>query len=614
MYKAWLILLLLCTANFLYAQSANKKAEANYREALELYKNKDYKGAHAALYKSEELDRGFPELYLLRADIYNREKNTEGEITSIRKAFSLDSLKYTSYYYLLADCYYSVGDYSNALVFYDQYIRKDKKQNWFTAAKRKIENCRFAHHALQTQKKQPVVSFIQSEQDVYWPSLDVTGETVLYTKQDEGGENIWMRKDGKDYFLNLNTTENEGTQSLTADGKMMYFTTCGRPDGRGSCDIYVAYRISDTVWSAPINLGYPVNTDAWEAQPAISADGTKLFFASNREGGRGGSDIWFSRLLSREVDGRQVWSYPLCLYFNTPAQEMAPFLYYDNNILFFASDGYPGMGGMDIYRADLNRVNEPVNVGITVNTCKDEMGFTVDASGNWGYFASDVNGPKNIFKYRLTDSISCDPMSYVRLVVRAKDGGALKPDRLTVVIPETKDTLAFYDGLYVYNEMLVCIPANRLLLVSAEKEGYMYYSDTLYTAATDREHPLYKKIVLHEIRPGETLVLKGVFFDVDDYRLKPESVMELQQLAGFMSRNPDVKIEISGHTDNTGSVEHNYELSESRAFEVYKYLFVNRINKNRMIYKGYGKDKPVASNEDEAGRAVNRRTEIKIVE
>ena len=121
---------------------------------------------------------------------------------------------------------------------------------------------------------------------------------------------------------------------------MMYFS---RENGRNSFDIYVAYRLSDTSWSEPVNLGAPVNTDGWEAQPAVSADGTRLYFASTREGGRGGSDIWFSYLLRREADGRQLWSQPRCLYFNTGGDEMAPFLYFDNKTLFFASDGYAGL-------------------------------------------------------------------------------------------------------------------------------------------------------------------------------------------------------------------------------------------------------------------------------
>lgn len=607
-----LLLLMLVGGGAIYGQSDNKKAAANYQRALELFRQKDYNGTHAALDKAAALDDRFPELYLLRADVLDKEKRIPEEIEAIRKAFELDSLKFTYYNYLLADCYYEQGDYENARKYFERYMQTDKKQNQLTAARRKTENCNFALHALRVQKKQPVQPYITSDKNVYWPSLDAMGHTILYTMQDGMDENIRMKMDTIDRPLNLNTTENEGTQSLTADGRMMYFTACGRKGGLGSCDIYVAYRISDTLWSEPINLGYPLNTEAWEAQPAISADGTKLYFASNREEGRGGSDIWYSTLLRREPDGRQLWSRPKCLYFNTSGQEMAPFLYYDSETLFFASDAYPGMGGMDIYKVNVNRVNTPDNIGITVNTQKDEMGFAVDITGKWGYFASDINGPKNIFKYYLDDSIACPAVSRMELVLQDETGYPPSPENLVVVDPETSDTLAYYDGVYMNSPILICATNDKPLLLSIAGKGHMYYSDTIRIGREGVEKPLQKNIRMQKIKIGESLVLKGMFFDVDDHHLKPQSVTELQQLLHFLNLNHTVTIEISGHTDNTGSEQHNVQLSDARAFEVYKYLFVNRINKNRMTYKGYGKTVPVAPNDSEQGRARNRRTEIKI--
>ena len=131
-------------------------------------------------------------------------------------------------------------------------------------------------------------------------------------------------------------------------------------------------------------------------------------------------------------------------------------------------------------------------------------------------------------------------------------------------------------------DMLACIPVNKLLWVSAVKQGYLYYSDTLQVKENTRENPRIYTLCLRPIQKEQTLVLKGIFFDVDDYRLRPESYPELRQLVVFLKQNPEVKIEISGHTDNTGSDQHNYRLSENRAFEVYKYLFLNHIQKERM--------------------------------
>lgn len=593
----------------LNAQS--KKAQEGYEGALLLYKRKHYTEALQVLEKAATFS-AMPEIWFLKADIYNKLKNPESEIEAIEQGLAIDSVKYTGYYYFLAENYLARGDYDRARRTYTAYLEKDKKQHHGVRARRQLRNCEFAIEALRTQQKQPAELYLTSAADIYWPSLDVRGKTVLYTEQKEGVENIRMREGEKAYWLNINTGNNEGTQSLTADGQMMYFTGCGRPDSRGSCDIYVAYRISDTLWSEPVNLGEPVNTDAWEAQPAVSADGRKLFFASNRPGGRGGSDIWYSTLLRREENGRQIWSQPKLLYFNTPGQEMAPYLYYDNRILFFASDGYPGMGEMDIYRVDLESIDTPVNIGITVNSYKDELGFAVDASGKTGYFSSDKNGRKEIFKYALEDEMQCPGISYVRFVVKDEEGNRILPEQLVVVLPEKGDTLAYYSDVYRPETLLACIPAGKSVLVSVLKPGYLYYSDTLSVDEYRQGDPGEYEIILRRIRENASFVLRGVFFEVDDYNLRPESLPELNQLMAFLKWNPEVKIEIAGHTDDTGTDEYNDRLSENRAFEVYKYLFLHRIPKERMSYKGYGKRQPAVSNATEAGKAANRRTEIRI--
>lgn len=612
-YLPFILLLFVC-ANVVCAQqiqSSNKKADKFYQEARALFRAGELEKAAGVLEKAAALDSGFSALYLLQADIYQKKGQRSYETKAIEKALAIDSLKGYAYYFIvLADDCFDRGDYVAAQKFYRLYLERDKRQNAALQARRRLEDCAFAIDALRAQSRRETELYLETERDVYWPALDVVGKTMLYTEQEGEAERMWMLRDSNRYPLDFHVEGKYGAPSLTADGRMMYFTIIGG-GGRRS-DIYVAYRLSDTTWSEPVSLGAPVNTDGWEAQPAISADGTRLFFASTRDGGRGGSDIWFSRLLRRETDGRQHWSHPRCLYFNTPGNEMAPFLYFDNKTLFFSSDGYPGMGRKDIYKVDISEVTRPLNIGVTVNTQRDELGFIVDASGKWGYFASDVSGKRCIYRYRLEDSVACVPAAYVRLSVENENGEPLQPDRLTVTVVATGDTLACYDDVYAHHHMLACVPSETLLLISAMKKEYLYYSDTLEVKALGPEHPREKVIVLREVRKDRTLVLNGVFFDVDDYRLKPESYNELRQVAEFMRLNPEVSIEISGHTDNSGGGEHNLRLSENRAFEVYKYLFLQRISKERMSYKGYGKELPLETNDTEEGRAKNRRTEIKI--
>lgn len=599
----------------LYGQEArgvSKQVMKVYEEAREAYRAKRYERTLELLGRLQGKTEGWSAPRLLEADAWHGLGDRKAERRAIEEAVRLDSLKGRPYYFLvLGDGWFDEGEYARAEECYRHYLVRDGRHR--ERVERQLANCRFALEALAGGKREEPELYREDTVNIYWPAWDVRGGTFLFTRQEGEREELWMAKGERQWRIWDGLPGNCGAPSLTADGGMMFFAMEG---GRSGFDIYVAYRLTDTTWSAPLPLAGGVNTDGWEGQPSVSADGCRLFFASTREGGRGGSDIWYSRLLKRQSDGRQLWSTPKCLFFNTPADEMAPFIYYDGHTLFFASDGYPGMGRKDIYKVDLEHPGEPLNAGLSVNTQGDEFGFSVDASGEWGYFSSDVAGRRRIYRCRLGGEVAPAPASYVRVEVRDEAGVGILPDELLVADAETQDTLAWYDAVYGggADGMLVCVPAGRLLRVGVVKRGFLYYSDTLRTETATLERPQRYTAQLRHVEKGREIVLKGVRFDVDSDRLREESYAELLQLAAFLRLNPSVRVEIAGHTDDTGGKEHNAVLSENRAFEVYKFLVQYRIPKERMEYRGYGASRPVGSNATEEGRAMNRRTEVRVLD
>jgi outer membrane protein OmpA-like peptidoglycan-associated protein/tetratricopeptide (TPR) repeat protein len=612
----------------------SKKAIDFYNNGIQDYSLHNYAAAEKNFLAAIREDSLFIDAYLVLAEVYEDAKKPIDAIRNFRKAVHLNKEYYPAGFIRLANLEYKEAMYADALAHYEQYLALHTgNQANENKAKDGIARCRFSLDAVSHPVEFSPVNLgsnVNTPDDEYWPSLSADEQTLVITRLIKSDD--YFRKVQEDFFIShwqeenwsvmknagkpLNTLDNEGAQALSGDGRFMVFTACNRSDGVGRCDLYYSIREGET-WSVPKNLGKPVNTSYRETQPSLTPDGRTLYFASDRPGGKGLHDIWVTH---RDV--RNNWSVPVSLgdIVNTDGIEMSPFIHPDGRSLYFSSDGHIGLGGYDLFvtRSDSNGLwNKPVNLGYPINTNRDEIGLIVNELGNKAYYSSDIvkSQGKDIFMFDLPEHSRPMMVTYMKgRVFDASDRHELRAlFELTDLDTGREIYRSFSDS--TSGTFLVSIPANHNYMLNVSRRGYLFYSDNFALKGVyNAEKPYLKDIPLQPIQVGNSIVLKNVFYETDSYALKKESVTELNKVVRFLQTNPAIRIEISGHTDNTGTEEYNRILSENRAKTVAAYLLNASIEPGRIVHKGYGMSSPASQNETEAGKAQNRRTELKIIE
>ncbi|MEO6633541.1 MAG: OmpA family protein, partial [Mucilaginibacter sp.] len=358
-----------------------------------------------------------------------------------------------------------------------------------------------------------------------------------------------------------------------------------------------------------------VNTTGWESQPSISADGKTLYFVSNRKGGYGGYDIWKSALTDKG------WGEPENLgpNINTIYDEQSPFIHPDDSTFYFCSNGWPGLGGKDLFMSRLSKDGKwqkPENLGYPINSSGDENGLTLTANGSYAFFSSNnLNGfgGYDIYTFELPPNLRPNLVTYVKGTVN--DAKTKAPLEAAVEIIELQKNQSVFQDYSDADrgDFLATLTAGKNYGLNISKEGYLFYSANFSLVGHEPKTAFNIAVLLDPIEIGNKVVLNNIFFDTNKFDLKPESVAELQQLLSFLTLNPTLHIEISGHTDNVGNDQLNQTLSENRAKSVYQYLIDNKIAATRLVYKGYGKTQSIAPNDTDEGRQKNRRTEFKII-
>ncbi len=617
--------------------STSKKAVRSYYEAMDFFEKKLYDKVVDKLQNAIESDTNFIEAYLMLGDVESYRKNIDKSIYCYKKAISIDPDFFPNAGYILGNMFLPEGKYEEALEGFEIAHRQKKlnveKQKLIS---NKINSCKFAINAIANPvpfEPQSLGDSINSPYDDYVNAITADNQflyiTVKAPKGNVDGREILEEDFYYSYSQNsiwkkvvplgppVNTSGNEGALCISPDGMDMYFAGCNREDGMGSCDIYHAKR-NGRNWTIPGNTGKSLNSVKWDTQPSVSSDGKTLYFTSNRPGGKGSSDIWSSVFQS---DG--TWSVPQNLgdSINTTELEMNPFIHPDGKTLYFASQGHIGMGGFDLFvsrkKAD-GTWSTPLNLGYPINTFSDEINFIVNAKGDKAYFSSDKlggSGKIDIYYFDLYKEIRPELVRYMKgKVYNAETHKPLEAEFELIDLTTGKIVVNSHSEP-VLGEFLVTLPPDQEYALHVNRKGYLFYSENISMKSGHfSDKPFLKDIPLQPIKSGEIVVLNNVFFETDRFELKPESFIELDRLVYLLKNNPNIRIELSGHTDNIGSEKHNLDLSQSRAKVVYDYLISKSISAGRLQYKGYGESKPVSSNESEEGRRVNRRTEFVVLE
>lgn len=626
--KRFIAILFICLPVFLRAQersytTGNKTAVKQYIRAQQYMSYQQYDEAISLLKLAVEGDPGFLEAQNSLADLLKLKRQYKEAISHYLKIISVNPEFNRAVYYNLGDAEVNQADYANGLIHLQKYLDYPaitKRQY----AELLLADCKFSIEGIKHPVPFKPINLgpeVNSAYDEYFPMVTADEGELIFTRKIKSNEDFYHSAKVKGKWApaaylsdKINSPQfNEGAQAITQDGEYIFFTCCDRPSGLGSCDIYVAQKNGDN-WDSPVNLNAPVNSAAWESQPSISADGQTLYFSSNRKGGYGGYDIWKSTLTEKG------WGVPENLgpTVNTPYDEQSPFIHPDDNTLYFSSNGWPGFGNMDLFisrRGTDGNWQKPLNLGYPINTSADDSGLSLNANGNYAFFASNNlkgYGGFDVYTFEMPVPLRPKLVTYVKGSVR--DAKSKHPIGATVeIIDLANSRMVYQNNLNEQGHFMATLTSGKNYLLNISKQGYMFYSENFSLTGDTTRKQFLIDVPLQVIEMGNKVVLKNIFFDTNKYDIKPESKIEMQKIILFLVQNPNVNIEISGHTDNAGNDALNQTLSQNRAKEVYQYLLSQGVPANRLTFKGYGKSQPIAPNTTEDGRRQNRRTEFKIV-
>jgi outer membrane protein OmpA-like peptidoglycan-associated protein len=608
----------------------NKKAGEAYEKAMLQLRDGFIKDAIPLLGKAIEYEPKFVDAYLSLAGVYGELKNYEKSVELYEKAKSFDTAYFKYYYLPYSINLAGLGKFDSALDAVNKFLAipnlNDKSIKSASYRKRSYQ------FAIDYAKNHPDSNYvftpvnlgdsINSPESEYYPSFTINDSTLVFTRRGEGiRENFMMStllpgSYSKAVLINgqLNEEPSKGAIDISQDGAWLIFAGNFAGKGFGDFDLYISYNTSKG-WSEPINLGGNINTEFWESSPCLSPDKNALYFSSDKPGGYGGKDLYVSY---RTASGKWTEAINMGAKINTKGDEIAPFIHADNNTLYYTSNGLDGYGGTDIYvsrKDSAGNWGTSENLGYPINTIENEGSLFVASDGVTAYYASDradSRGGLDLYKFQLRNDIRPAKTLYVQGNVFDASTKKNIPCAVELIDNATQKTITRVQtdetGFY-----FITLPVGKDYTFTVNRKGYLFYSDVFELSKEAADSTYTKDIELQPIAVNASGVLKNIQFELNSSRLQPVSLIELNKLLQLMVDNPNIKVQISGHTDNTGSEEHNRQLSLDRAKAVADYLTSKGIDAERLTWKGYGPSKPVADNSTEEGRALNRRTEFTVV-
>lgn len=461
-----------------------------------------------------------------------------------------------------------------------------------------------------------------------FPTISADGQTLYFTRRVKGIDedffyakpdscDVWQS--GRNMGAPPNTLQQEAAQFISADGHYLFFMRCDNRTisgwDQGGCDLYMAYR-ADSIWSTPQSFGGTINTPGYEGMPCLSSDNRELYFVSNREGGFGGLDLWSSRF------EHGLWQPPrnLGAEINTAGDETAPFIYADNSTLYFASNGWPGMGGSDFYtsrRANDTTWGPAVNLGMPLNTPYDEASLSLNAAGDTAYFSSDrdsVGGNFDIYLYPLPQAFRPAQVAYVAGMVYDSIA-RMSLNYANIYITDAATGKELYqvksnrgDGSYT-----IALPTDRDYHFFVDRIAYQDAYDTIRCNKADAGIELRRNYALLPAdyqAPVTDSLISTIFFARNSTVLSDTDRIRLEERIAPWRERPGIHIMVNGYTDNTGTPMLNEQLSYTRAKQVATAFGSEVFAPDVVQVQGWGEASPLAENDTEEHRDMNRRVEI----